>query len=463
MSTSRWVEVMSRRTQMSIHINIGTKTTVLVMLLKILPLLRISRRFVNALYEPGNKAVLTPVLNIDERLSDRTKLLDNVTRRKCTPSIDVNDLYAQWEIYKSVQSAKKAIETRQEQLVRLFRDLSKVAASPEKENSIRKYKLEGIALREDSRNLRDNSYTMESRFIGTFLAIPNDIHHNTADTATLIASTKDIGQTEGERGSFHLDYESQIEYYGASAFYLKDNAAKFDLHFPLHCVDFFRALSFVQFSNPDFAKTILIEGGAVPLDEVYEVRHTTHETCSNLLHLVGGGSMLSYLGFVAKLRVYETQLPLRWIATGKEYIPKFGNSGMGLFDVCQSTCVQTFLAGKQEQMDEEFNKTVGYMHQLYESLGVHFRIIRAAAHELKSAECMCVRFEMYSPYLQRYIEVGQLSHFSDYISKRILFNYDNKTKYPHVVAGTVCNVTKILAILLECNGGQINEVFRKKL
>lgn len=440
------------------------------MLLKIRSLTIIPRRFVNALYVSGDKAlgnvlVLTPVMEFEKRLADRTKLVENVTRRKYTPSIDVNDLYAQWDLYKTIQARKKAVEVRREQMVELMRDLSKTSASPEKEDSMRKYKLEAIALREDSRNLRNNSYSIESGFIDNFLAIPNDIHADTPDTATLHASSKDVTQNVDERVPFHLDYENQIEYYDESAYFLKDSAAQFDVHFPFHCVDFFREREFVQFSNPDFAKTLLIEGAGVPLDDVYEVQHATHEKCTNQLHLVGAGSMLSYLGFIAKLTVYPTHFPMRWISTGKQYTPKCDANNAGLFDVCQSTCVSTFLAGTQEQMDAYFGRTMEYMQQLYESLGVHFRIMYATADELKSAECLSVRFEMYSPHLQRYIEVGRLSHFSDYISKRILFNYDEnkKSQFPHVLAGTVCNVTKVLAILLESHRGQIKSNFRKIL
>lgn len=437
------------------------------MLLKVCSLARIPRRFVSALYISGDKAlgniaVLTPVLDFEKRLGDQAKLVENITRRKCV-SFDVNDLYGHYELYKTIRERKAMVEKRREELVQLMRGLAKEIESPENEDSIRKYKLEAIALREDARNLREHSYSIESKFIDNFLDIPNDIHDKTPDTATLLASTNEIAKASDEPSPSHLEYENQIEYYDESAYYLKEEAAQFDLHFPLYCVDFFRERNFIQFSNPDFAKTVLVEGGAVPLDEVYEVRHETHEKCTNLLHLVGGGSMLSYLGFIAKLKVFSTQFPLRWICAGKQYMPKGETHGMGLLDVCQSTCVHAFLAGTQEQMDSQFEETIKHTQQLYESLGVHFRAMYVAADELRPAECLSVRFEMYSPHLQRYVEVGQLSHFSDYISKRILFNYDEnkKSQFPHIVTGTVCNVTKVLAILLENNRGQIKESFRK--
>lgn len=452
------------------------------MLLKIRALTLMPRRFVSALYVPGDKAsenvaVLVPVLDFDRRLADKTKLVENLTRRKT--SIDVDDLYAQWELFKTVQANRKAVEARREQLRSLLRDLAKeikapdktgtmqeyrleVSALREKTELIEKYKVEATTLKEDSKNLLQHSHLLENTFINTFLDIPNDTHADTPDTEKLFASSNEVAKIDG--GPFHLEYENQIEYYDEKAYFLKNEAAQFDLHFPMHCVDFFRERKYVQFSNPDFAKTVLIEGGALPLDEFYEVTHSSHETCSNKLQLVGGGSMLSYLGFIAKLKVQPGRFPLRWISNGKQYTAKSDESAAGLFDVSQSTCVQTFLSGTQEQMDESFGNTIKDVQQLYESLGVHYRMMYVAANHLKSAECLSVRFEMYSPHLQRYIEVGRISNFTDYISKRILFHYDVKGKshFPHIVAGTVCNVTRVLAVLLESNRGDIKETFKKK-
>lgn len=438
------------------------------MLLKIRSVSLMPRRFVQALYVPGDKAskmcaVLVPVLDFDKRLANRTKIEENIRRRKCPPSIDVDNLYAQWDLYKTIQERKKAIEARRSEIGKLANAAKKMIASPDKANAFRLYELEGIALRDDWKNIRDHSYSLESQFINDFLDLPNELHPNTPDTTTTIASFNDNAKGDDKPKPIHLEYSDQIEFVDESAFYLKNDAAQFDMHFPYHCVDVFRDRDFVEFSNPDFARTIAVEAGAVPLDEVYEVKRRIEIEDTNHLHLVGAGSILSFLGFVAKLLVPPTQFPFRWIATGKQYYPPKSNANGGLFNVCQSTCVQTFLAGTRDQMEHEFGETLKLMQELYESFDMHFRMVQIGADELKLAESQGVRFEMFSSHLQRYVEVGRLSHFSNFISKRILFNYpeNKKSQFPDVIAGTVCNATRMLAILLENNDGRVVKTFRK--
>lgn len=420
----------------------------------------VPRRFVSALYITGDKTssnvlVLTPVLDFEKRLSNKSKLEENVKRRNLQSVLNLNDLFAQWQLNKTVNAKKIAIEKRRQQLNKLIHELSKTEPSTTKEQTIQKYKLEAITLRDDAKLLRDQSYALDGQFIDNFLSIPNDIHPNTSDQVTEIASFKN-NEKSTKQTKHHLEYEELIEYYDETVFYLKNEAAKFDLKFPLRCIDYFRQNGFIQFSNPDFAKTLLIEGGAIPLDDTYKLHHETHEKCTNLLHLVGSGSMLAYLGFIAKLIVFPTQFPFQWVSTGKIYAPKSTNE-LGLYDTSQSTAVQVFLAGTQEQMEEKFQSTLDLIRNLYETLNIHFRIVYVPASELKLAACLSARIEMYSPFLQKYVEVGNLSNYSDFISKRILFNYEEnkKTQFPHILSGTVCNVTKILAILLENNNGLI--------
>lgn len=418
-----------------------------------------------ALYITGDKAlgnikVLTPVLDIEQRLGDRNEIENNIRRRQMT-SVNVSDLFDQWELNKAVRSKMKAIQNRQSLVSKLTHEAMKSEPSEERENSVRKYTIEGQTLREDLRNLRDNSYQLEGNLMDNFLALPNKISADTPDEAQVLSSH---GNTAIANSKHHLMYEDQIDYFDETAYYLKGDAAKTDLLFPLNCVDYFRQNGFVQFSNPDFAKTVLVEGGATSLNDVYEVQHDDDEKCSNLVHLVGNGSMLSFLGFIAKLKIAETQLPLQWVSTGKIYIPA-RPSELGLYNTCQSTAVQVFAAGTKEQLHEKFNKTLEIFCKFYESTNLHFRVVCAPASELHPAECYKVRIEIFSPHLQRYIEVGSLSNYSDYISKRILFCYDkNKIHwFPHLLSGTFCNVTKLLAILLETNDGLIPKAFLEKI
>lgn len=431
------------------------------MFLKLRPILSVFKRNVTALYIPGNKAkdniaVVMPHMEFVKRLGDRKQLQQNIARRKVT-DLNLEDIFAQWDFFETLQLKKQAIEKRRKEVSKLTLESMRLEDSSEKENLLRKYKNEGEVLREDLRALRNHSYSVEEQFINDFLAIPNDLHTDTPDEVKEFFKFQDIPENSSSC-DIHLEYEEFVDYYDETAFYLKKAAAKFDLKFPFYCTDRFRNNNgFKLFSNPDFAKTAVVEGAGVPVNELFLVGNEGDEKCTNLIHLVGNGSMLSFLGFITKLSVPLPMMPLGWVCTGKQYQPSKPND-LGLYDVCQSTAVQMFSAGLEQQVHEIFRDILKQIIELYKQFNLHFRVVYVPAYELKAAECLKMRIEMYSPHLKRYIEVGNLSNYSDYISKRLLFNYsqDNKTRFPHVISGTVCNVTKLIAIILENNNGSFN-------
>ncbi|KAJ8971589.1 hypothetical protein NQ317_002872, partial [Molorchus minor] len=77
---------------------------------------------------------------------------------------------------------------------------------------------------------------------------------------------------------------------------------------------------------------------------------------------------------------------------------------------------------------------------------------------------------MYSNHLKRYVEVGNVSLYDSYLSKRLLFTYtvNKDRKYPKVVGGTLLNVPKLLACVLENNNSSgknilMSDIIKKHL
>lgn len=431
------------------------------MLLKIRGVLHESRRFVQALYLPGSGShtkgmpkILEPILDFERRLSNRTELEQNLGRRKIS-SLNIDDLFAQWEMYKAIESKKGILRMRQNEVKELLKEAKETKQSKDNENIIRKYTIESETIKADLHNLVDHSTGIEDKFINSFLALPNDISSKVPNDTQIVSTHGDI--PENFKRTHHLNYENAIVYHNEYMYYLKSDAAIFDSHFPMNCVDYFLKNGFIHLSNPDFAKTLMVEGAGYTVDNVFGVSHNLDSHHTNVPHLVGNGSMMSFLGFITRMRVRGSLLPLQWVSSGKTYTPIASNDD-GLFNVIQSTTVQVFMAGSKEQMQQKYDETMNLMINLFNLLGIHYRLVCIPANELHAPECYSKRIEMYSPHLDKYIEVGRLSNFSDYISKRLIFLYEkdqkkNICKFNHIVSGTVCNVTKLIAILLEMNEG----------
>lgn len=388
------------------------------------------------------------------RLKDRNEIEENLKRRGLENAINVPDLYKQWEIFQNSESRKVTILERQSELLQLIANLKSAATlSAEEKTSLQSYAKERRELSIEYESSRD----IRKDFLDIFLTLPNKLLPNTPDEPQIVL---DFGQNLSTNPcKHHLSYDHLIDYYSDKAFYLRNDAAKFDIAFPIKCLDYFRCRGFTQFNNPDFSKTVIVEGAAVPLENLYKVEHSTNES-SNLVHLVGGGSWLSFMGFIAEYKFEEEQLPMQLISVGRSYRPTEPND-LGLFDVAQSSMVQVFLAGTEKEMDKKFNETLDLMIQMFKAIDIHFRVVYVPANQLELAECFAARIEMFSPHLKIYIEIGRLSYYQDHISKRVRFECDRKReKFPRVLGGTVCNVTKLLAIILETHNGNIpNTIF----
>ncbi|XP_055325073.1 serine--tRNA synthetase-like protein Slimp [Sitodiplosis mosellana] len=431
----------------------------LIRLLRVNDIFNTPRRFVQALYV-GNKNIkknlrlLTPILDFEHRLSNPKDVEDNLRRRGLSEQFDVNDLFSQWEMYSSIKSKKEEIENLQKEASQRLKEAKYGETLKKREDARRKYALELETLAEDLSNCTGALDEVEEKFVKKFLSLPNETNCLTPQEVQIVSS---FGTICNEKREHHLAYEDSIEYYSNTAYFLKGDAAKFDNSFSNYCINYFRKHNFIDFSNPDFAKTILVEGAGLPLEKFYEVPHELDVHHTNWMHLVGNSSMLSFLGYAIKLRVWGKYIPLQWISAGRTY-SRTNQDTFSLYNVSQSSTVQIFQAGSEEQMLHKFKETLAMITQLFQKLDVHFRILYTPAKELNLAESLSAKIEMFSPHSKKYIEVGNLNYYSDYISKRLLFSYvkdreTNEIGFAHIVSGTVCNLTRILAIILETNNG----------
>lgn len=410
---------------------------------------KIIKRQISALYVTGDKAkenyaVLTPFFDFHEKFNNREFLEKNIKARNL--QIDIDNVYEKWGLYKDVELKKRVMEKRRSDVAE---ELQKTIVTDE--NGIRKLKNEGRFLRDDLKNLKEMSYQLQDNFIHDFLDLPNELHERTTSDEHVLLSY--LTKNTKIDSPYHLAADEFIDFFDETNYYLKGSAALFDLKLPFFCVNFLK--DFTQFSNPDFVRSILPEAAGLDPKDFFQIKEEETENKINLLHLSGGGSLTSFLGFISKLSVYPTSLPFQFIANGKEYHPASGDLNMGLYSVSQSTVVQTFIATTtKKEADEKFDETVERFIEFYKKFNLHFQVVYSSADKLTPAESLRVNFEVYCPQHEKYFQIGHLSHFNNYLSKRLLFSFreGKEYKFPHIVAGTMINVPKILANLIDNEG-----------
>jgi seryl-tRNA synthetase len=142
---------------------------------------------------------------------------------------------------------------------------------------------------------------------------------------------------------------------------------------------------------------------------------------------------------------------------GRQYTPNSQNldktNFSGLFGACQAAAVELFISTANDvgNMMDEFDRTVAAVTDMYKEFGFPFRVVYVPAQSLRLFESLRASFQMYSSYLQSYIEIGHVSACDDFISKRLLIRYEvgNKQRFTRIVSGTAVSVPRLLGCVLE--------------
>lgn len=392
------------------------------------------RAYSSALYITGDKAKeqyapLVPYLDFQSKLSDLDKLQQNLRLRRYR--LDFEELKNQWDLYRSIELRKRDIEAKR---INLKVQINKT----KNEDEIKQLKLQATLARDDLKSLKESGYAIADTFVaGNFLDIPNELHERTpADKEELLFERNVKGQSKPIG-------EEWLEKYDSTCFYMTGDAALMDLFLPINCAEVLQDAGFIPFSNPDFVRSVLVEAARQDPDSIYLINEEVDlDHKLNLLHLCGGGSMLSFLGYLTKLSVFPTALPLRLVAIGKQY----------LYDKTQTNAVQMLAASQQgSEAVQIFDETIELYKQFYDQLGLTYRVVQVPAYKLQPSEAMRVDLEVYSPKTEGFVKVADICYYSDFISKRIAFNYhEGKVqKFPHLVSGTALKAVDLIEILLQ--------------
>lgn len=411
-----------------------------------------NRSFSSALYVTGDKAqsnfvVLTPYVDFEEIIKHKSELIKSIEARQL--NINLDKIEKRWNFFKMIDEHKSVLEFTRSEINSLINKLKQ--DGEEKNKSDIETLLTHVKLvKDDLKNVKEYSYGIEENANLGVLSLPNFLHPKTPlDSETTIHEfltqpnpTSDSHMSIGKALNF-------VEYTNPNFCFLKSEAALFEFALTNYFQTNLLNHGFSQFSNADFARSIIVEGcGTDFLDRNAIFTLDGSNSDINRLHLVGGASLYSFMAYFAKNSIQTSLLPLRFFSLGRKYTP---GSGSDLFNLSQNTVAQVFVATNRENTDEIFDKLVEQIKEIYEPLDYHFRLVLVPASGLKIGESLKVSIQLFSNYLGKYVEVGFLSLYGDYVSKRLLFTHGKDKNFVEVITGEVLNVQKLLACVLENN------------
>jgi len=408
----------------------------------------------SSLFISGERAkdtfvVVVPHLDFDQRFENLPLLEENLRRRRM--KLNAAEMKDSWEFYKDWNAKKLLLQENFSKVRKQLNEMQKSKESSENNLELQKLQHYENMLKDDLSTVKKNVWSMEDNVIGQLLQLPNYIHPETPDIEENIFITD---QEISPPASDHLEVGARLnnlEYFNQFTCYLKNEAALFELAVSDFFLDKFIENGFIQFSNPDFARSVLNEGiGLPPGDDSESFLLEQSESNNELLHLCGGASLFPFCGYHAKHSVSHEYLPVRYVASGRRYSPQTPPLP-GLYSVFQSTSVHFFIGTSQDSLYQEFESVTSQMQTLYSSLGLKFKIVKQPAHSVKNWETLGLSFQVFSPHHGVFVEVGNVSVIDDFISKRLRMFYADKTGelFLKVVSGTVVNAQTLLALCLE--------------
>jgi len=411
-----------------------------------------------------------PYLNIEKYLkltiNDMEKSL--IKRTNDNRSYDLNDILNSAERLSTIETEEDHLQKRKEEINSLI--------SIEKDrNVVEDLKKEVKAIRDSMKVLRAERWKIEETTLLQYVRLPNLLDKNTpidsADEVIYDIGKKPEFQNKKYIQSHQALLRKEIEFSENSptSYYLFGDAAKLELSLSWAIQDFLMDVGFQMCSGPDFTRSAIVEGcnpdinlfqEQVENEKVFSLAPTsdfgdisTHAAT----HLVGSASFESLVSHYIKNIIINpsTSLPQKYFCCGRKYVPiqKSNDITNSLFNIQQSSAVETIAIAKTaSSLNDQLYEIESAMQQFYKNLGLGCRFVKRNAESIKhAATSMKLSILVYSPYGEKYVEVGCLSLVSDFVSKRLLtlFEEDLGLNNLYILHGTFMDVTKMVGLVIE--------------
>lgn len=252
-----------------------------------------------------------------------------------------------------------------------------------------------------------------------------------------------------------IDFEGGARIAGHGFYFLRNEAALLELALQQYAVQFLVGEGFTPTVTPDLARGEILQGiGFIPRGpetQIYSVENFDLNLVATAEITLGG----LYAGMV----VDADQLPLKLCGISHCFRTEAGAAGRasrGLYRVHQFTKVEMFAFTLPEQSEDMHNYFCDLECQIFDGLGIPFRVLDIASGDLGGPAYRKFDLEAWMPGRGdggEYGEVTSASNCTDYQSRRLNIRYKNKgekgTSFVHTLNGTAIAISRALIAILE--------------
>jgi seryl-tRNA synthetase len=260
-----------------------------------------------------------------------------------------------------------------------------------------------------------------------------------------------------ELGEKHdlIDFAGGARVAGQGFYYLKNEAVFLELALQHYALDLLRAERFVPVITPDLARSEIVQGiGFIPRGpetQIYSIENSD-------LNLVATAE-ITLGGWFAGQVIEAERLPLKFCGISHCFRTEAGAAGRasrGLFRVHQFTKIEMFAFTEPDQSDDMLNYFCDLECQIFDGLGIPFRVIDTATGDLGGPAYRKFDLEAWMPgrgESGQYGEVTSASNCTDYQARRLDIRYKvagtKGTHLVHTLNGTALAISRALIAVLE--------------
>ncbi len=321
-------------------------------------------------------------------------------------------------------------------------------------------KIEGAKALKDQLAAADESLAaVEARVNEVALTIPNPPHESVPDGGeedfrvekTVGEQTPEPPMTHAEIGEKLglVDTERAVRMSGSRFAYVLGDAVRLQFALVQWTLNKLMDKGFVPAVVPVLVREdMLVEAGFFPTD-----RNQVYELEKDELFLVGT-SEVALAGFHRGERLDVEQLPVRmagYSSCFRREAGTYGKDTQGLFRVHQFDKVEMFSYVHPDRSWEELEFLRETEEEIFEGLGLPYRVITVAAGDLGNAAAKKYDIEVWIPSEQRYRELTSCSNYTEFSARRMgtRVKTENGSEFVHTLNGTACAIGRTLLAIFE--------------
>lgn len=164
---------------------------------------------------------------------------------------------------------------------------------------------------------------------------------------------------------------------------------------------------------------------------------------------LSGTSEMALAGSLMNKNIPKSKLPLKLCSVSRCYRAEVSNIAeeKGIYRVHQFTKVEMFGACLPEESENMTLYFRSIQEELFKPLGLHYRVLDMAKHELGNQAYRKYDIEAWMPGRNKFGEISSCSDCTDYQSTRLGISSDGVCL--HTINGTACAVPRLIIALAE--------------